>query len=208
MKFSDLYKSVSLHLPAIYIDRVISKKDRHIIRKTLGIIALASFLVAIFSSEPLFFFSLFLFLSSFEFFYNSSRFGGKPLVGAEFTVSLILSVTREADLTKSFIYSVPGRLLFEKLNLEQESILYFINSDRLKISSDSVNFKEYFEGDNFVTFYEYSKVVYSRDKSLESFLSAHSIGPEDFYGAASWIGHELEREVHEDRWWDFRARIQ
>jgi ATP-dependent Clp protease ATP-binding subunit ClpC len=215
MTFENLVKLAEEQSKSIYIDSVFPRNWRRVLQKATLLLTLSSFIASLFGPDPLFdglslfCLAIFTFLSLFEAFYNSSRFAGltshlpernlerNGLTGAlEYAVAQVIWKASDRDITQALLESEPGDVLFFRLGISSGEIDSFLKSERIRVDESALDLPG-----EFVSFADLAKAIYQSDKSLASFLSAHSISSGEFEGAAEWIGHELLLELEESRWW-------
>lgn len=215
MNFRELKQNSNPHFYGLSLDRHFPKKLRHILRKLVALLALVAFALS-FDILPLFFgwsdaaFFLCIFsylsLSFLEFFYRSminhgllTRVIDKSLSSqsrADLSLSKVLFVSSEIDLTRSLFESKIGQEVFARCGIILPELKNFVYSERAFIVASTLNFP----GD-FVDLADYVSVVYEADKPLQNFLAQHSINREEFVGAARWVSGLASQAQRKARFW-------
>lgn len=215
MTFKELKIISTPHFFCLSLDRYLPRRLRDILKKGAALLALASFVLS-FDALPLYFgqadgfFFLFVFfylsLSFLEFFYRSMSGEGlksrvpesliDPNLRLDYSLSEILFVTDEIDVTRSLYESRIGLEVFLRAGIAPESVKDFIYSERASIIASSLNL-----GNGYIDLPGYLGLIYDADETLQSFLSRHSINREEFVGTARWIRTAEEKRRRRQRFW-------
>lgn len=215
MTFGQLKKNSLSHYHCLLLDKFLPYRLRERLRKSSAFLALVSFVFS-FDVLPLYFgkadglFFLFIFvylsLSFIEFFYRSMKNEGLEVRLGEslldknnhldFALSRIIFVTDDIDITRALFETKIGIQILLRSGISMNECKHFIYDDRLPLMASSLNL----EGD-LISLSEYVGALYDLDRSLESFLSKHSISKEEFVGAATWVMKIEEREQRKKRFW-------
>jgi len=215
MTFKKLKEISKPHYHCLFWDKFFPKTLRGILRKGSALMALVSFAMS-FSSLPLYFskadglFFLFIFiylaLSFLEFFYRSMMDEGlqvriyEDLVdenkSIDYALSCILFATNEIDVTGAIFDTKMGADVLLRSGISPQDFKNFIYSERISVLASSLNFEN-----DFVDLTLYISTVYNADKSLQFFLSQHSINKEEFIGAANWVMDMENKKIRRDRFW-------
>lgn len=215
MTFKELKEISSPHFYCLSLDRFFPKMLRQILRKGVALAALVSFALS-FDALPLYFgfadglFFLFIFiyltLSFLEFFYKSMiSYGLQTRINenllnknenVDYALSSILFATDDIDVARAFFETKIGVEVLVRSGITPQDSKNFIYSERALTIASALNL-----GSDFVDFAHYAGVVYDADKSLQAFLSRHSINRTEFIGAANWVMNMENQKLRKDRFW-------
>jgi ATP-dependent Clp protease ATP-binding subunit ClpC len=215
MTFKKLKQISAPHFYCLFLDKYFPKTLRGILRKGAALAALISFALS-FDSLPLYFsyadglFFLFIFvylaLSFLEFFYRSmcdegllSKVNEDILdknKNIDYALSSILFATDEIDVTVAFFKTKIGMEIIVRAGIAPQDLNNFIYAERQSVIASSLNLEN-----DFADLAHYIGTVYEADKSLQAFLSQHSVNKEEFVGAANWVMNMEEQRLRKDRFW-------
>jgi ATP-dependent Clp protease ATP-binding subunit ClpC len=200
MTFRKLKEISRPHFYCFSLDKFFPKTLRNLLRKFSALAALVSFAlsfdilpISFGSADGFFFLFIFIYLtlSFLEFFYKSME-----NQNIDYTLSSILFVTDEIDITKAFFETKIGTEILVRSGITPSDLNNFIYSERPLVIASSLNL-----GNDFMDLSQYAGIVYDADKSLQAFLSQNSINREEFIGTANWIMNTENQKLRRDRFW-------
>jgi hypothetical protein len=227
MTFPELRKKEGRISGLVALERAISRKKRGKIKEFLLLTAPIFVMVLFFFEENHFipfeilYGLMFLIVSAWlvifmiDAFYYSHYFKGAKTLLSEwglrsnsdsitYEVVEIVSHTHAADFTKGFLESNAGRLITVRLDIPDQEVDTFINSNRHTVYADPITISDP------VTLVSYARKVYEADHDFAQFLERRGLSKQDLLSVASWVAtiYERKKEIH--RWWgrDSLGRIR
>ncbi len=214
MTFNEIKKNVEPHFYAISIDRFFPKVLRFSLRK-LAVLGAIFFFFASFNSFPfslsfadgLSFLCIFVYfiLAFLESFYRSMRYEGvysrikeKALEDSQsmdYILSELLYKMDDIDASRCLFETQSGLEILERAGIEELESREFVYSNRSPVIASSLSIENGLSLESFI------ESLYSKDKSLQSFLSARSVSKEDFVNASSLVNNLHEKKRRKSRFW-------
>lgn len=191
----DFYKKL---YPAILLEKIISHKKRLIIKKTLFIALLITFLlssgilISPRESYTGFFLLLFFFWVVFvvlDALYYSYYFDDTEFL---FEIGLILE-SADQDGARKFIRSNLGQRIFARLGISNVEANSFANAKKTIVA-----FEREFESNKLRSFLG----GLLRDVEFKNFLLTHEITTDLFFSCADWVIQMERKIIHFGRWWN------
>lgn len=204
MTWIEIEKKLSDWMPAIYLERTISHSIRRRLNKTFLFLSVLSF---VFSSglffqvydrlTALFFLFLFSWILTVmaEAFFYSYFFKSSNREIFTFELASVVSKTG-GDLTGGFCKSGFGKIIIQRLGIDQESLKGFLKNRQKIISPNEVVFKDSNE-----LMDSYLRALFSADKEFGAFLMSHGATEEIFVSCSKWILRSLRLSIDSERWW-------
>ena len=204
MTFRELKKKIRYYKPAFNMDRILIHYKRQAILKWVFVCLCILFVYVLFFDAPervigttYISTALFLLWVASEFFYNSLykralKKGIHPLAA-----SLLLSLSGR-DITKSFLSSKEGKILFSRLGIPQKAVKGFLAStDRSTFSLDEYRLSL----DVMIGLSHIFASLVERDPALEKFLFSYSVQKEQVINVSRWLERRFTTSFEKGRWW-------
>jgi len=207
MNWQELKIKLGPWMPAIALERSLSHKTRIFLRKIFILLASAALAasVGVFGSPSLKWLSLFylfilLFIAMvlleaffYSYFFKTSQ-DGREVFG--FELSMIISRTNRNDITRSFLNSPYGKLVFPRLGIDGKTLREFLKQRQTKLTSETVKFPQ-----SKTLLDSYLQGLVESDKEFSTFLLSRGVSADMFVRCSRWIMTRLRKTLDQERWW-------
>ena len=213
----NLVKAIKYHTGAIALDRLLSRRVRHLIRVFFYalVCTLVSYMIvghyfllpylAVATGSALMTGALLGFLILFEAYYNTYYFFGlnsiiglddRKATGCSYEVAQSLYGDL-GDITAAFLQSELGKEIALRVGLLPSDIEAFLREVRTPVAAQAISI------DDFLIFRleTLALTLLQRDPAFETFLRSEGVQSEDLLGATRWVAGRVRAKKRSVRWW-------
>lgn len=203
--------------PALLLERLISRRYRRYLRKTVGLaFGISLILVFVLDSQlnltspllpsvggAMILLALWLILILLELFFRASYFRNEPAL-VDFETALIIHSLKEVDVTGSFLATPLGREIIWRAGVPDSAVLEFLKMRVTRLALAQCLVKPAVAGE-IIVLSDLVRAIYETDREFGQLLFKEGVQEADLAATADWLKRVTARRKAQEQWWGREA---